>query len=438
VSEFRRRPLSALIAAHARNGGRLRLLEPLAGRDFALLFSATAVSLLGDGVFYVALAWQTYEISNAAAALSLVMAALFGSKLVFLVIGGVVADRMERRRLMIAADLLRAACLAAISLLALSGRLTLWHLALAVAVYGIGDSLFLPAGRAVLPGLVVPGQLGQANALLAAARPVFGRIAGPALGGLVIGFGSAADGLLLDAATFLASAAILVFVSARPLARVQERRFLHDVLEGLRFVRDEQWLAASLVAAAAGLLFFMGPVNVLLPRLVKVDLHGGALDYGVVFTAGGVGGIAASLLVGQLGLPRRRLPAMYVCWTLGAMGIAAFALASSVWQLFLIQLGIIGALDAGEVIWFTLIQERVPDQLLGRVGALDNFASWALVPVSMALVGPVGDSVGTRPTMAIAGIAAGVIVAATYFCTPALRQERPAEPEPLAPPGKVA
>jgi MFS family permease len=397
-----------------------------------------AVSLLGDGVFYVALAWQTYEISSAAAALSLVMTAMFASKLVFLVVGGVVADWMERRRLMIAADLLRALCLAAVAVLALAGELALWHLALAVAVYAVGDALFLPAGRAVLPGLVAPGQLGQANALLAAVRPVFGRIAGPALGGLVIGLGSAADGLLLDAATFLASAAVLVFVSARPVAaeRVGERRFVADAIEGLRFVRSERWLAASLIAAGVGLLFFMGPVNVLLPRLVKVDLHGGALDYGVVFTAGGVGGIMASLLIGQLGLPRRRLPAMYACWTLGAVGLAAFGLATNVWQLFLIQLVIMGVLDAGEVIWFTLLQERVPDHLLGRVGALDNVASWGLVPVSMALVGPVGDSLGTRTTMGFAGITAGAVVAATYVL--ALRHERPVEAKPLAPPSEAA
>jgi hypothetical protein len=127
---------------------------------------------------------------------------------------------------------------------------------------------------------------------------------------------------------------------------------------------------------------------------------------------------------------------MYLCWTLGAVGVAAFGLATSVWQLFLIQLVIMGALDAGEVIWFTLLQERVPDHLLGRVGALDNVASWGLVPVSMALVGPVGDSLGTRTTMGFAGITAGAVVAATYVL--ALRHERPVEAKPLAPPSEAA
>jgi MFS family permease len=163
-------------------------------------------------------------------------------------------------------------------------------------------------------------------------------------------------------------------------------------------------------------------VSVLLPRLVKIDLGGSAVDYGIVLTAGGIGGIAGSLAIGQLGLPRRRLPAMYACWVVGALGITGFGLAGELWQLFAIELVAVAALDVGEIIWFTLLQERVPDRLLGRVGALDNFASLGLVPVSMALAGPAGDAFGTRTTLVWAGVAAAGAIAAAFVLTPSLRR----------------
>jgi len=404
-------------------GPRLKLLEPLRRRDFALLFGATAVSLVGDGIFYVALAWQAYDLSGAASALSLVLTAMFGARLAFLLLGGAIADRFDRRLVMIAADLLRAACLAVVAVLGATDALELWHLAVAVAIFSVGDALFLPASRALLPSLVPRDDLGRANALLSASRPITSRVAGPLLGGLAIGIGGAASGFALDAASFVFSALLLAFLRTRPEPRPEDRpgSLFGEIVEGLRFVRGERWLAVSLVAASVGLLFYLGPVSVLLPRLVKIDLGGSAVDYGIVLTAGGIGGIAGSLAIGQLGLPHRRLPAMYACWVIGALGITGFGLANELWQLFVIELVAVAALDVGEIIWFTLLQERVPDRLLGRVGALDNFASLGLVPVSMALVGPAGDQFGTRATLVWAGVAAAAAIAAAFVLTPSLR-----------------
>jgi hypothetical protein len=403
---------------------RLQLLEPLRNRDFALLFGATAISLVGDGIFYVALAWQAYDLSGAASALSLVLTAMFGARLLFLLVGGAIADRFDRRRVMISADLIRAACLAVVAVLGAMDTLALWHLAVAVAVFSIGDALFLPASRALLPSLVGRDDLGRANALLSASRPITSRVVGPLLGGVAIGIGGAASGFALDSASFVLSALLLAFLRTRAVPEGHEEgaSLFGEIVEGLRFVRGERWLAVSLLAAAVGLLFYLGPVSVLLPRLIKIDMGGSAVDYGIVLTAGGIGGIAGSLALGQLGLPRRRLPAMYLCWVVGALGITGFGLAGELWQLFAIELVAVAALDIGEIIWFTLLQERVPDRLLGRVGALDNFASLGLVPVSMALAGPAGDTFGTRETLLWAGVAAAGAIAAAFVLTPSLRR----------------
>jgi MFS family permease len=403
-------------------GARLRFLEPLKLRDFALLWSAATVSTVGDGIYLVAVAWQTYELSNLPTALSLVFLAAALPQLLFLLVGGALSDRLERRRLMMLADLLRAIAIGAIGLAAIAGTLQLWHLFLLVGFYAMGTALFQPAGAALVPEIVPAELRPSANALLKVAGQLSVRIIGPALGGLIVTTIGAGAGFLIDAATFLVSLAALRLIAYRPApVQLGKPNLLREVREGLSFVRRQSWLAASFAAAALGLLCYMGPVMVLVPFQVKNGLGGDARDLSLVFAAGGVGALCSSLAIGQWGLPRRRLTTMYAFWGTVAASVALYGLATELWQMMLAAFLGIGAMIGGEIIWATLFQELVPGRLLGRVVSLDTLVSFSLVPLSMALTGPIAETIGARETLIGAGLVGTTAIALFFFTVPALR-----------------
>jgi MFS family permease len=407
---------------------RLVLFRPLRVRDFALVFAGTTVSALGDGLYYVALAWQTYQISNAPTAMSLVGIAATLPQLVFLVLGGVLTDRMDKRRLMIGADCLRGVAIGAIGLLSLSGTLELWMLVALVALYAVGTSLFSPAATALLPAIVPREELGRANALLSSTRTVCVRVAGPGLGGVAIASFGVAYAFVADGLSFFLSALSLLALSHRDLPTGVREGVLRELIEGFAYVRGQRWLSLSLAAAALGLLCYMGPIEVLLPYLVKNELADGAEALGIILASGGVGALLGSLLIGQLGQPRRRVLTMYVLWSLATLGVAAYAFTTAVWQFAAVCFVAIAGLVVGGIIWTTLMQELVPARLLGRVSSLDLLVSFALVPLSMAITGPIADAIGARTTMLLAGLLGSLVLLALPW-TPALRaldQERAA------------
>jgi DHA3 family tetracycline resistance protein-like MFS transporter len=401
-----------------RAGGvaRVGLLLPLRDPDFRKLWIAMCVSLLGDGAFLVAVAWQVYALSNVPTAMSVVGIAMTVPTITFLLIGGVASDRFDRRRVMIAADLLRAAAGAALAVLALSGAIEVWHIALIAAVYGTGAAFFAPAFDALVPEVVPPERLAQANALDQLMRPIVFRMGGPAIGGVLVASASAGAVFALDAASFLLSAGtlLLVRVAARPTAggHSSVRR---DLVEGWRFVRARAWLWVTFASAAVAYLCFMGPVEVLLPYVVKNDLDGTARDLGMVFAAGGVGSVACAIAMGQRDIPRRGITFIYACWTLATVAVAGYGVASAVWQLMLAAVAFNALETAGTIVWATLKQRHVPRGMLGRVSSLDWLISIGLLPVSFALTGPVASVLGSRGTLVAAGVVGAVVTGAAYF-----------------------
>ena len=386
---------------------RIALLRPLAERDFALLWTGRATSLLGDGVYMVALAWQVYELSNAPTALALVGVALSIPQVLLFLLGGVLSDRLERRRLLIAADLLRGAAVGAMGVLSVTGALELWHVIALVTLVGAGDALFQPAFTAIVPELLPRERLVEANALEQFLRPMAIRLLGPGLGGLAVASAGAGDALLFDAATFGASALALAAMRARPAARPGTMRHtsaLASLREGIAFARAERWLWCTLIAAALSLLAFWGPFEVLLPWVVKNRLGGSAADFGVVLAAGGLGAMAASLVLSQRGLPRRRFTVMYGTWIAMTLSLAGYGLATATWQAGLIYAGAFGCNAVVMVTWTTLVQTRVPPELMGRISSLDWAVSFAPIPLSFALTGPIAAAVGAQATLIGAGL----------------------------------
>src|SRR6478735_1769691 len=211
-----------------------RMLEPLRIRDFALLWTGMSVSLVGDAIFLVALAWQVYELSNDPSALGWILAAYMTPLVVFVLAGGVLTDRVERRKMMIAADVIRALAIGTAGVLAITGVLELWQLALCAAATGVGDALFAPAFGSIVPEIVPRESLAQANALDQFVRPVAG-IVGPAIAGVLIAVSGAGVALVVDAATFCASTATALMLTPRPFARHEGRSIRRDLREGFAF-----------------------------------------------------------------------------------------------------------------------------------------------------------------------------------------------------------
>jgi DHA3 family tetracycline resistance protein-like MFS transporter len=418
----------------------VKLLGPLRERDFALLWTGMTVSLLGDGIYLVAVAWQVYNLSNDPTALSLVGLSWTIGMVAFLLTGGVVSDRVERRRVMIGADLVRAAVLLAIGILSVAGVLEVWHLVALVVLFGAGEAFFGPAFGAILPDIVPGEQLIQANALDELVRQSAGRLIGPALGGFVVAALGAGSAFLVDAATFAVSAACISALRVRSLPQTAggERSARAELREGLVFVRSQPWLWATLIAAAVSLLMFLGPLEVLLPFVVRNDLHAGAGAFGAILAAAGAGSVVTSLLLSQRGLPRRYLTFMYATWCVGTLPLVGYALGNAVWQLMALSVLYGVCMSAGTLVWATLMQTRVPPGLRGRVHSLDWFASIGLTPVSFALTGPVSKAIGIDATLIAAGVVPAVLTAALFFLARLRADERRHPPLPVAPAAAVA
>jgi MFS family permease len=401
---------------HGAGPGGVRLLAPLRHRDFRLLWSGMCVSLLGDGVFLVAMAWQVYALSNAPTALALVGIAMTIPTIVFLLLGGVASDRIDRRRVMLAADLVRGVAIGLLAVLSLTGALALWHVAALVAFYGAGTAFFNPAFDSLVPEVLPAEQLAEANALDQLVRPIALRLAGPAIGGLLIDAVGVGSAFALDAASFAVSAAALLAMSPRARAAVGTGATVAgDIAIGLRYIRSHVWLWATFASAAIAYLLFMGPAEVLLPYLVKNELHGSAADLGIVFAAGGIGSVGCAVVLGQRGLPRRDITFMYLTWTLATFAVAGYGLATAVWQLMLASLAFNALETAGTIVWATAKQRNVPGALLGRVSSLDWLISIGLLPLSFALTGPVSAAIGPQTTLIAAGILGGVVTFAALL-----------------------
>ena len=412
----------------------IRILEPLANRDYRLLTAGSFVSLLGDGFFAVALAWQVYEISNVPSALAVVGVAWTLPLVSFLLLGGVLTDRYDRRWLMIGADLVRAAAVGALGLLSITGAIQLWHVMVLIAFMGAGDAFFNPASTAIVPDLLAAERLPQANALQGLVRPLMIRLVGPALGGFVVAVLHAGSAFLIDGATFLLSAAALLAIRTRPSHLASShgvRRAFAEMGEGFRFVIANPWCWATLVAAMFSLLVFIGPVQVLLPYLVRNHLQLGPEALGELYAVSGVGAVLCALAVGQLGIPRLRITLMYASWTLGVALLAGYGLMGALWQGFFIAFATAGLFEIGSIIWTTLLQELVPRTLLGRVSSLDWLVSTGLVPVSFALTAPVAGWLGPQATMVAGGLLGAVLMGMLLF-VPGVRDPERGRPSAIS------
>lgn len=416
---------------------------PLRHRDYRLLAIGALVSLLGDGFFLVAIALQVLAITqNDPSAMGLVGLAWFGSAALTYLLGGYISDRFERRQVMITADVVRAVVIGLMGLLGVSGQLRLWHVLALGVCFGAANALFNPASTAIVPDLLPSQDLPKANALFGFARPAMLYLAGPALGGLVVAAsGKPGVALLVDAATFCVSAVMLALIRSRPAADGRKEAsgsLIGDVWEGLSFVRAHPWCWAYILGLGLSMLAWYGPVQVLLPYILKVDGQlgglglgeaGAARQFGLILAFGGLGSMAVSALVGQReDLPRRFITVMFLAEAVGVLAVGVYGVMVRSWQAMAAALVMHGLFALAQIYWTTTLQRLVPRELLGRVVSVDWLVPTALGPVSFALAGTLSGVFSARSVI-LAGSLAGAVVMALLLRVPGVRDPESRDPE---------
>ncbi|HEY4887453.1 MAG TPA: MFS transporter [Candidatus Dormibacteraeota bacterium] len=406
------------------------MLRTLRNRDFALLISGQAVSQVGDGIFGIALAWRVYQSYSSPAALSVVGIAYFVPRLVVTIAGGVLSDRFERRWTMVVADVGRAVAVAGLAAISLNPRGELFAIVILVAINGVAGALFGPAESALLPEIVRPEELGQANSLRTIVSPIAWSVVGPALGGALIATFGTAAAFWTDSATFVVGIAALLLMRARPLIKGTEHASVFaEARQGIAYVASRPWLWGPIVASSLAQFLYAGPNQALVPYMVKFELHASAAALGLVFTAGGLGTVAAGLLMGRVARPRHTIVTMVLGWALGIASLAGVGLAHTVWQAALAVFVWNLLLWSGEILWLTLLGLTIPNHIRGRVSSIDFLGSYWMIPLSMALTGPVAALVGPRAVLIGAGLGGAIAVSLT-LAVPGVRRPQYLSQEP--------
>ncbi|SHF89076.1 MFS transporter [Geodermatophilus nigrescens] len=399
-----------------------RALVPLRTAAYWRLALSLGLSLVANGAWAVTAVWQVVALGGGPAELSLVTGLAAAGTLAATLPGGVLADRVPQRHLLLAVTLLSAVPVGAAALLSLAGELPLGLLAVVGLLGGVALGLHYPAYSALLPALLPADQLLAANGLEGAMRPVLYQVAGPAMAALLVAAVSPGAALLATAGASLAATACVLGLPLLPVAREPgaeqrhpARALLGDLREGLAFLVRTRWLLATLLFGSLMLLATTGPLQVLTPFALRDRAGGGPFEHALVLAGFGVGGALASLAVASRPLPRRYLTATMALWAAGCVPLLAFGLATHVGVMVGAAVLSGAGIHGGMVLWGTLLQRRVPPALLGRVSSLDFVVSGALVPVSVALAGPLSEGAGVGPVFLVAGLAPPVLALLTVL-----------------------
>jgi MFS family permease len=376
-------------------------------RDFRLLFAGQGVSVLGDRMVAVALAFAVLELGGSASEVGLVLAASWTPLVLTVLAGGVVADRTSRRAVMVAADLVRIASQGTMAALVITGAAEIWMLAALAGITGAATGFFNPASTGLLPEVVPENELQPANALRATA--VSGsEILGPLLAGVLVAAAGAGWAIAVDAATFAASAACLSMLRP-PRRELPERTsFFTELRYGWTAFRSRRWVW-TFVAYFAFSNMLWGAWSSLGPIVADRDL-GGAAVWGTVLGAIGVGALVGSIMATRA---RPRRPLVFVAALEGLFALPlAFLAAGAPAPLLAVGAFLSGlGMMLGMSVWESTLQRHIPADSLSRVASYDWFGSYAFYPLGLALWGSVAGAIGLHTALWLAFGLFGVIAA---------------------------
>lgn len=378
----------------------LRAPDALRDANVARYVVAAAVSSLGSGMAQVALAFAVLDLGGPTD-LGLVLVAREIPLVVLVLLGGVWADRVSRRAIMVGADAVRSSAQAVTALLLFTGTADVWSLALLQMAFGGVEAFSRPAYTGLVQQLVRPEALQQANALLGLARSTT-RIAGPALGAVLVAAASPAWALAVDAATFALSGLLVLSLRMARTARTAAGSVLGDLRDGWREFTSRTWVWTIVVYFGLFQLSLFPALLVLGPFVAKEEL-GGAGAWGTILACQGVGAVLGGLLALRVSFARPLVASTLLCTPTPVL-LLLFAAPAPV--IVLAAVGCVSAigLTLGDTVWFSTFQRHIPEHAVSRISSFDWFGSVALNPIGYVLVGPLSEAIGVSTTLLVAGV----------------------------------
>jgi predicted MFS family arabinose efflux permease len=390
------------------------------------MFGARTISFVGSAFANVALAFAVLELTGSKADLGYVLAARTVPMVVFMLVGGIWADRLPRHHVMVASNLFSGLSQATIATSLFLGEAQIWQLAALAAVNGASSAFFFPASAGIIPQTVPESLLQEANAILRLGRNG-SVIFGSAAAGLIVAATSPATGLAVDAASFLLAAGLTAAMHLPSSLRMESSRFFDDLALGWHEFTSRAWLWVIVLQFGIVNAVEQGSQSVLGPAVSAQHYHGAA-GWGLIGAAQAIG-----LVVGGLMMLRARPQRMLLVATLALLltmpflfGLAVpLPLVSVLVLAFAAGLGI----ETFGVLWDTTMQQEIPQDRLSRVYSYDALGSFALIPLGLALAGPIAEAIGTRATLTGAGLLSLAATLAVLFVREVreLRRRQPVE-----------
>ena len=372
-------------------------------RDFALLWLGQAVSLIGNGVFTVALPLEVLRLTGSALDLALVVSARTIPSVLLLLAGGSIVDRVSRRLVMLVSDGVSGACVGLVAILVATGHAELWQLAALSAAFGVAAAFFKPASTAITADILPEGLLVSASSLTSLSQSLAQYLLGPLAARPHRGRHRPGLGVRDRCRQLRRQCRVPGRDAPDPAACRSGGSLLAEVGAGLRYCRSQAWLWWSMIAVGITNLACVVPLAVLEPLLVRHVFRAGPVALGLMYSASGAGGALASVAAARWPAPRRRIAAIWAAWS--GTGLAAVGLGLAPWLwLALVFAGLAWAgVTYGNVLWFPLMQREVPGDMLGRASSVDWMLSLALAPLGMIAGGAVAGLAGVRLALVIGG-----------------------------------
>lgn len=415
----------------------MNILRSLTHRPFALLWFGQTTSRLGDSLYRIALAWWVLEKTGSAVAMGTVLVFSQIPLLLFLLIGGVVVDRLPRIRIMFASDILSGLVIAFVAVFSWLELLEIWHIYIASMLFGFVEAFFFPAYQAVIPQITPSGLLISANSLSGLSQRVTG-IVGPAFGAALVAAGGTSLTFGLDALSFFVSALFVLPLLRSNLDKVQRqdetvgaadgersvkaalRQGLSDLRGGFKLVMTVPWIWITILLFGFVNIMEAGPRAVAMPFLIKEDLGADVGLLGLFGSAASLGFVAGMLWLGQYVRLHRRGWLAYLSVIITGAVLLPFAFKLPI--PILVACMFIGGLSTSvfALIWTHTLQEMVPGELLGRVYSIDALGSFVLLPIGFGLSGWATDLFGA-PTVFLIGGLGTMALASLGLLHPAIR-----------------
>jgi MFS family permease len=404
-----------------------RSFDVLHERSFSRYLASVTVSTLGSGMAMVALAFAVLDFGGATD-LGLVLLAREIPVVVFLLLGGVFADRLPRRTILVGSDLVKGAAQAVTAVLLFAGTANVWNVALLQTVFGVAVAFSRPATIGIIKEAVSDERLQEGNALVQLSRSVLS-IAAPAIGALIVAAGSPAWAIAIDSVTFFVSAGLIASMHLAPAVRVASASILGDLRDGWNEFVERSWVVAMVVSFGLFQLTYFPALLVLGPLIAKEEL-GGAGAWGTILAVESAGAVVGGLVALRIKVSRPLVASQLLVLPAGLL-LASLAVPLSLLAISLTGFVVGIGFSLGETLWVTALQLNVPEHALSRISSFDWLGSVALNPIGYALIGPIAAATGTSETLAIAAVL-NILVCVGVVLVPSVRAVRTNDPVVVA------